>query len=96
MALDLSVAGLVLLAAVFHASWNAIAKSSGDFLLTFSLLSGVAGVAGAVLAVASPMPAPESWPYIAAASRLKVFAMLPAINVMHNTLECYFRKSRFL
>ena len=32
----------------------------------------------------------------AAASRLKVFAMLPDINVMHNALECYFRKSPFL
>ncbi len=68
MALDFSVAGLVLLAAVFHASWNAIAKGSGDFLLTFSVLSGVAGVAGAALAAVSPMPAPESWPYIAAST----------------------------
>lgn len=79
MALDLSVAGLVLLAAIFHASWNAIAKSSGDFLLTFSVLSGVAGVAGAMLAVASPMPAPESWPYIAA-STLVQFAYYAFLN----------------
>jgi drug/metabolite transporter (DMT)-like permease len=76
MALALSVAGLVLLAAVFHASCNAIAKSSGDFLLIFSLLSGVAG---AVLAVASPMPAPESWPYIAASTMVQ-FAYYACLN----------------
>ena len=32
----------------------------------------------------------------AAASRLKVFAILPDIKVMHDTLEGYFRKSHWL
>ena len=33
----------------------------------------------------------ESFP--AAASRLKVFVVLPGIKIMHDTLEGYFRKS---
>jgi drug/metabolite transporter (DMT)-like permease len=69
MVLDPLVIGLVLLAALMHASWNAIVKADGsraggDRLSTF----GVIMLAGAALGVAAapfvPLPAPASWRWI--------------------------------
>ena len=59
------IASLVLLAAVMHATWNALIKGSRDQVGTQALLMFV----GVVLAAAAlpwvPVPARESWPLIA-------------------------------
>ncbi len=68
MALQLDLAALVLLAAFAHAAWNALLKSSGDPLLTFTMLRGVAFIGGAAAAVFLPVPAVESWPYLIASA----------------------------
>lgn len=64
-ALPPAAAAAVLIAAVAHATWNAIAHGSKDRLLTFALL----GAGGLVLAVplllATPAPAAACWPYLA-------------------------------
>ena len=55
----------VLFAALMHASWNAIIKSGSDtFLDTLLVGSGAALVAAATLPFL-PLPAIESWPYLA-------------------------------
>jgi drug/metabolite transporter (DMT)-like permease len=60
------VMAAVLFAALLHASWNAIVKSGSDpFLDTFLVASGAALVAAATLPFL-PLPAAESWPYLAA------------------------------
>lgn len=57
---------IVLLAAVMHAGWNALVKSGGDKFSEITLLtSGAALIAVPALAFL-PLPAPGSWPYIAA------------------------------
>lgn len=58
------VAAAVLLAAITHASWNAIAHGIRDQLLSFTLVSGGGALCGVVLAVFSPLPAAGAWPYL--------------------------------
>lgn len=60
--------GLVLLAAVLHASWNALVKSSGDRLAILGLVAGGNMVLGIAIVTQFPVPAIESWPYIAAST----------------------------
>jgi drug/metabolite transporter (DMT)-like permease len=64
--MPLEVTLAVLGAALAHATWNAMIKSSRDVLLDLTLVTSLAGLAAApLLAVVAP-PARESWPYIAA------------------------------
>ena len=63
-ALSLSVTSAVLVAAVTHAIWNAIAHSIKDQLLAFALI-GVGGVVIAIpLVIISPLPLGRCWPYL--------------------------------
>jgi len=66
MALEISMVGLVLLAAILHATWNALIKSSGERMVAF----GVITMGGSLLALTATFfvdfPNPESWGYIAA------------------------------
>jgi drug/metabolite transporter (DMT)-like permease len=66
MKLDLTVAALVLLSALVHASWNGIVKSDKDRLLSFGLVMGVGAAMGLVAVPFLPWPDAASWPYLAA------------------------------
>ncbi|AOJ70688.1 MULTISPECIES: DMT family transporter [Burkholderia] len=60
------VGGLVLLAALLHASWNAILHGNRDRFLSMTWMSiGIAAVAIAFVAFL-PAPAAPSWPYVVA------------------------------
>jgi len=75
--LSLSVTLVVLLAAITHASWNAIAHGIKDQLLAFGLI-GVGGVIVAIpLVILAPLPRAACWPYLAASI---------AIHVLYNLL----------
>jgi len=64
--LTLTVSFAVLLAALLHASWNAMIKGGSDVLLdTASIVVGAGLLAVPFLFIVEP-PAPASWPYIAA------------------------------
>lgn len=64
------VFGVVLLAAVLHASWNGLVKHSGDkFVSVSAVVIGHVLFALAVLAF-SPLPGVESWPYLLAGAVL--------------------------
>ncbi|MET8784257.1 DMT family transporter [Streptomyces sp. NPDC004589] len=54
----------VLLAAVTHASWNAIAHRITDKLVGFTLIAGGGMLIGLAMAVFAPFPAPTAWPYL--------------------------------
>lgn len=68
--MTLSVALAVLLAAVTHASWNAMAHTIKDQLVAFTLIGGGATAIGAVLALFTPLPASGAWPYLVASALL--------------------------
>jgi drug/metabolite transporter (DMT)-like permease len=68
-----SVTLAVLLAAVTHATWNAIAHGIKDQLLAFGLI-GAGGVVVAIpLILASPLPRADCWPYLLASIAIHVF-----------------------
>lgn len=59
---------LVLTAAVFHAGWNALIKGTGERMIVLGVISAVNVAVGLVLICMVPLPAPASWPYIAAST----------------------------
>ncbi len=68
MHLDPFAATLVLLSAILHATWNALAKSSADRVVTLAGVMGTSVVIGAVASLFVPAPAPEALPYLAVSS----------------------------
>lgn len=66
------VVAAVLLAAVTHAAWNAIAHGLRDQLLAFTLVGGGGALCGAVLAAVSPLPAAGAWPFLVGSAVLHV------------------------
>lgn len=64
--MTLSVALAVLLAALLHASWNAMIKGGSDVLLDTAAIVVGAGVLALPLLFVVDAPAPASWPYIGA------------------------------
>jgi drug/metabolite transporter (DMT)-like permease len=79
--LTLGVTAAVLAAALAHATWNAMIKSSGEVLLDMTLVVFFAGVATAPLLPFVPFPAPAVWPYIAASMAIHIayyFALVGA------------------
>ena len=64
--MPLEVTLAVLGAALAHATWNAMIKSSRDVLLDLTLVTLLAGAASAPLLLFVAPPARASWPYIAA------------------------------
>ncbi|ARF73061.1 EamA family transporter [Kitasatospora albolonga] len=66
----------VLIAAVTHAAWNAIAHAIKDQLLSFTLISGGGLLIGAAMALFVPLPAAGAWPYLLVSAALHVAYML--------------------
>ncbi|GGL73440.1 EamA family transporter [Wenxinia marina] len=55
----------VILAAILHAVWNALAKGGGDKELSMTaVVVGHAPLAALTLLFVAPLPAPESWPFV--------------------------------
>jgi drug/metabolite transporter (DMT)-like permease len=71
--LPLTVTLAVLVAAVTHATWNAIAHGIKDQTLAFALI-GVGGIIVAIplIIVAAP-PRPDCWPYLLASIVIHIF-----------------------
>ncbi|MGW4202230.1 EamA family transporter [Streptomyces sp. NPDC004726] len=65
-------AAAVLLAAVIHAGWNAIAHTIRDRLSAFTLIAGGGAVIGVVLACFSPVPEAGAWPYLIASALIHI------------------------
>lgn len=62
--MDPIVLGLVLLAAVLHASWNALVKAGGDPFVRLAVVNAVGGLCTVPLLFLVDPPAPASWPYL--------------------------------
>lgn len=74
-ALDLTVpvTGVVLFAAVLHASWNALMHGLADKLVAVAIISAGHAVFGAFALLWVDMPARASWPMLAISSVVHVF-----------------------
>lgn len=67
-----AVAPVVLLAALLHATWNAMAHAVPDRLIGFALIGTAYLAAGGVMAAVAPLPAGRSWVYLIASVLLHV------------------------
>ena len=70
MPLEVTVA--VLGAALAHATWNAMLKSSRDVLFDMTLVVFAAGLVTAPFVLVVELPAPAAWPYIIASMLLHI------------------------
>ena len=59
---------MVLVAAVLHASWNAIVKGAGDRAVAMAAVAGAHVVVGGIALFFVAPPAAASWPFIAASA----------------------------
>ncbi|HKO68021.1 MAG TPA: DMT family transporter [Burkholderiaceae bacterium] len=66
MSLEITLA--VLLAALLHASWNAMIKGGSDVLLDTATIVAGGGLVAVPFLFVVPVPAPASWPYILASA----------------------------
>jgi drug/metabolite transporter (DMT)-like permease len=64
----MTVFALVMLAALLHASWNAIVKSAPDKFLTTMMVSGAAAALSAACLPFLTQPSPSSFPYAVASA----------------------------
>ena len=55
---------IVLFAALLHALWNSFVKAADNRFAILGLIASGHVVLGVILASQSPLPAPESWPFI--------------------------------
>ncbi len=70
--MTLSIAAIVLFAALLHASWNALLKGGGDGLWSMTVMGVATAIACAVALPFLPWPLRASWPFIAASALLHV------------------------
>ncbi|OPF72955.1 EamA family transporter [Streptomyces antioxidans] len=77
------VAAAVLIAAVTHASWNAIAHGIRDQLLAFTLVGGGGAICGLALLPFAPLPAADAWPYLLASAAIHVVYQLLLMRSFH-------------
>jgi drug/metabolite transporter (DMT)-like permease len=70
--MDPFVVSIVLAAAVFHASWNAVVKSSGDRLISMAIILGMGAIMSFPAVFFLPLPDPASWPWLIASVILHV------------------------
>lgn len=64
MVVDPILVGLMLLAALMHASWNAVLKLGEDRLIALALLKGPVMIVSVLAILAVGLPAIEGWPYL--------------------------------
>lgn len=56
--------GLILLAALLHASWNALTKAGGDPLISITVITATGGVCAIPLMIWAPLPEAETWKWL--------------------------------
>jgi drug/metabolite transporter (DMT)-like permease len=68
LSLQLGISLLVLLAALLHASWNALLKSDSDRVAGMAAILATGGVVGLALTPWVPFPERSAWPYLLASA----------------------------
>jgi hypothetical protein len=70
--MSFAITSIVLLAAVLHASWNALLRAGADRLWSITVMCIAIALACAALAPFVPMPARASWGYALASALLHI------------------------
>jgi len=70
MTLPIEVAALVLLAALLHASWNALVKAGKDRLVVLTVANGIGVLISLLIAPFVPLPLAAGWPFLLASVAL--------------------------
>ncbi|WP_066736184.1 DMT family transporter [Cupriavidus sp. D384] len=65
--------GVVLLAALLHASWNAMLHGNRDRFLSMTWMSIAIAAVATLIVMSSPLPARAAWPYIVASGLVHIF-----------------------
>lgn len=83
--LDFTVDGLtislVLLAALLHASWNALTKAGGDPLISITIISATGGVCAIPLLLLSPLPDAETWRWLLVSACIHYVYQLSLVRI---------------
>src|SRR5579863_5887198 len=85
------VFSVVMLAALLHATWNAIVKSAGDKFFTTIMVTAAAAGMSAVLLPLLTAPSRASWPYAAwsAVLQLSYFLLLARTYEVADMSQAY-------
>ncbi|MFK7865692.1 MAG: EamA family transporter [Pseudohongiellaceae bacterium] len=70
----------ILLAAILHATWNALIKISGDRLVIMAATTAITSILTLPLLVYLPLPSPSSWVYLALSAAIHTFYMLVLVR----------------
>ena len=70
--MDLPVFVAVLLAAILHATWNALVKNASDKFISMSAIVIGHSPFACIAVMSAPLPDPSSWPYILVGAGLHV------------------------
>lgn len=93
--LRLEIALLVLLAAFFHAAWNAVIKSAGDRLISMAITVGAGGLIALPIALYLPLPVPQAWPYLMASAIIhNVYFVMVVAMYRHGDLSLVYPLAR--
>jgi hypothetical protein len=65
--------GIVLFAALLHASWNAMLHGNRDRFLSMTWMSIAIAMVSTLVVLFNPWPASASWPYIVASGLMHIF-----------------------
>jgi len=89
--MPIAVFAIILLAALLHASWNALVKSAPDKLLTTIMVTTAAAGMSAVLIPFLTAPAPSSFPYALASALFQIiyFLLVARIYQVADMSEAY-------
>ena len=89
--MPIAVFAIILLAALLHASWNAIVKSARDKLLTTIMVTTAAAGLSAVLIPFLTAPAPSGFPYALTTALLQIiyFLLVARIYQVADMSEAY-------
>lgn len=74
----------VLFAALLHALWNAVVKSSGDKFASSARVALWTGVAAGLVGLAAPTPAAAAWPCVVASAVIHVVYFLMVGRLYRN------------
>ena len=93
--MDPLVLSLTLVAAVLHASWNALVKTGSDALLRLTLVNSVSGLAALACLPFVALPDAASWPYLLGSVVLHQFYYLALIVAYrHGDLSAVYPMAR--
>ncbi|WP_038345151.1 DMT family transporter [Acinetobacter sp. A47] len=81
--MNTAIFGLILLAALCHATWNAIVKAGSNTFLTTVLVTASAAVLAALLLPFFPLPHQDSWPYILSSTAIQILYFGMVAKIYH-------------